>query len=76
MKLRGVNFLDTSPGWSTPNKKHCRSKFSSYYETGQWPSTIELLEFLKMAEIKNMTLPKLRSHLQHDIKYLKKRQSI
>nr|XP_023027931.1 uncharacterized protein LOC111515969 [Leptinotarsa decemlineata] len=65
-------------GWSTPMKQRCRMAFQSFYETGQYPTSDEIIKFLNSDRklFEGLTVPNLRSHLQHDRKYLKSQQTI
>ncbi|XP_023312874.1 uncharacterized protein LOC111692966 [Anoplophora glabripennis] len=65
----------TSYGWNTPAKQLCRDLFKDYYNTGYYPNKKEMQDAIcRYPELRHTTVPKLRSHLQHDYEYIKMRK--
>uniref|UniRef100_A0A6P7G0F1 Uncharacterized protein LOC114336161 n=1 Tax=Diabrotica virgifera virgifera TaxID=50390 RepID=A0A6P7G0F1_DIAVI len=61
-------------GWTTPVKDIVRKQFTNYYKTGEYPSSSEMSNAIQEhEELRHTSVPKLRSHLQHDLKYLKRK---
>ncbi|CAG9824676.1 unnamed protein product, partial [Phaedon cochleariae] len=64
-------------GWKTPEKELCRTHFKKYYLTESYPNKQELQEAIdKYKELQHTDVDKLRSHLQHDFKYLKRKKDL
>ncbi|KAF5308551.1 hypothetical protein FQR65_LT18084 [Abscondita terminalis] len=60
-------------GWTTPTNELCRSRFKTFYVSKRYPTQEELLAAIDSEPLlHNTTIFKLRSHLQHDYKYLVK----
>ncbi|KAK9873508.1 hypothetical protein WA026_022920 [Henosepilachna vigintioctopunctata] len=55
--------------WPTPLRNMCREKFRNFHLTWKYRSASEMLEVIRESPEHNLTVPKLRSHLQHDLKF-------
>lgn len=74
--INTICFLGPSK-WTTPLKMACRKAFESYYKldtTKRYPSIREMTTFLEENEASTITVPQLRSHLQHDFGYVRKQR--
>ncbi|KAK9873504.1 hypothetical protein WA026_022916 [Henosepilachna vigintioctopunctata] len=62
--------------WGTPQRKKCRRVFKDYYERKRmniYPSVGEIQAAIhEHPEFRGKTVNQIRSHIQHDIKYLRR----
>ncbi|KAJ8966518.1 hypothetical protein NQ317_002528 [Molorchus minor] len=65
----------TCSEWTTPTKKLCRERFKNFYKTHIYPDYSELQDAIDTEPLlSDTTTIKLRSHLQHDYKYVEKKE--